>query len=324
MKVRGCFVVLLEFRELFDSVVSDSSYDLNKSLREEKAVDFNESFYDNEELKEYVKSIEKYPVLSVKEVNALAFKVYNGDKKAYEDLINSSLRTVVKYAMYFANPNISIMDLIQEGNVSLIKSIKKFDMSKGSDFNRFLLHGMIYDLHRYIDDNSKIIRLPYRTYTDFVKIEKFKDNYFKEFGKVPTSDIICKGTGISLRAYNRYVKYNMFDMKVVSYFVPVGDTDFYMQDFIPDDTYKNEEDIETVERNIMKQDLSDWLKSHLTEREYKHLYYRFGFDGHDPRSLEEVGIIFNVTRLRSEQVERKAMRKLKGSEEYLSMRSYIS
>lgn len=82
MKVRGCFVVLLEFRELFDSVVSDSSYDLNKSLREEKAVDFNESFYYDEEFKEYVKSIEKYPVLSVKEVNALASKVYNGDKKS--------------------------------------------------------------------------------------------------------------------------------------------------------------------------------------------------------------------------------------------------
>lgn len=277
-----------------------------------------EGFVDDA-VKLYIQEIIKYPLLNREEEYKVAVKAVSGDKEASQFLINSNLRLVVSIAKRYLGSGMPLLDLIQEGNIGLMKAVEMFDPEKGYKFSTYATWWIRQAITRSICNSSRIIRLPVHAFELSRKINNYKKEYLQAHGEVPDKETICKDLKIATVTYESLTNFNT---EVVSLSTPVGeDEESSLEEFIPDSAKSVEDESDL---NNLRSDLMESMKDVLKKREYEVLYYRYGLDGGGPRTLEDVGKMFGVTRERIRQIEAKAERRLKYSRRSKHLKEYLT
>ncbi|MCX7774051.1 MAG: RNA polymerase sigma factor RpoD [Clostridia bacterium] len=254
----------------------------------------------------YLKEIGKVPLLSSDEEIELAKKMEVGDEDAKKRLAEANLRLVVSIAKRYVGRGMLFLDLIQEGNLGLIKAVEKFDFRKGFKFSTYATWWIRQAITRAIADQARTIRIPVHMVETINKLIRVSRQLLQELGRDPTPEEIAKEMGMSEDKVRDIMK---ISQEPVSLETPIGEEeDSHLGDFIPDDDAPAP--AESAAFTLLKEQLIDVLDT-LTPREEKVLRLRFGLDDGRARTLEEVGREFNVTRERIRQIEAKALRKLR-------------
>lgn len=281
------------------------------------AIDFANSepvsdnnYADIDMVKIYLSELGKYPILTEEEEKELAIRMRDGDEEAKTEFINRNLRLVVSIAKRYTGRGLSFLDVIQEGNIGLMRAVGKYDVDKGYKFSTYATWWIRQAIARSLADKSRTIRLPVH-YVELVrKVQSYRNSFEKDNFRLPTEDEACSYLGISKERY-RSVLSDTRD--TVSLQEKVGeDAESEIADFIVDPNNSNLE--EDVLMSLLRDDLMKGMKSVLTEKEIGVLCSRFGLDGDGYyKTLEEVGSVYGVTRERIRQIESLALRKLKRS-----------
>ena len=254
----------------------------------------------------YLKEIGKVPLLTAEEELEIAKRMADGDEEARKKLSESNLRLVVSIAKRYVGRGMQVLDLIQEGNLGLIKAVEKFDYSKGYKFSTYATWWIRQAITRAIADQARTIRIPVHMVETINKLIRVSRQLLQEYGREPTPEEIAKEMGVSEEKVREITK---IAQEPVSLETPIGEEeDSHLGDFIPDDDIPAP--AEAAAFTMLKEQLTDVLDT-LTPREEKVLRLRFGLDDGRARTLEEVGKEFNVTRERIRQIEAKALRKLR-------------
>lgn len=262
----------------------------------------------NDSIRAYLQEIGAVKRISPEEEVILAKKVQQGDEKAKEKMINANLRLVVSMARDYMNRGLSYQDLIQEGNMGLMRAVEKFDPEKGFRFSTYATWWIRQSMTRAIADQSRDIRIPVHTTEMIYKIKKVQRDLFQKLNREPTPEEIVKQIPeLSVEKLNALLTVAMDTISLES---PTGDEDeSTLSDFIKDDSIQSPEDIFRNEE--LKEQVNQILKE-LPEREENIIRMRFGLDGTDTiKTLDEVGKIYGVTKERARQIEGKAIRRLK-------------
>ncbi len=254
----------------------------------------------------YLKEIGKVPLLSATEEIELAKRMADGDEEAKQKLAEANLRLVVSVAKRYVGRGMLFLDLIQEGNLGLIKAVEKFDYRKGYKFSTYATWWIRQAITRAIADQARTIRIPVHMVETINKLIRVNRQLLQEYGREPRPDEIAAEMGISEEKVREIIK---VAQEPVSLETPIGEEeDSHLGDFIADDVTPAPADVAAF--TLLKEQLMEVLDS-LTPREKKVLRLRFGLDDGKARTLEEVGKEFNVTRERIRQIEAKALRKLR-------------
>lgn len=254
----------------------------------------------------YLKEIGKVPLLTAEEEIDLAKRMEAGDEEAKYQLAEANLRLVVSIAKRYVGRGMLFLDLIQEGNLGLIKAVEKFDYNKGFKFSTYATWWIRQAITRAIADQARTIRIPVHMVETINKLIRISRQLLQEYGREPTPEEIAKAMGITEAKVREIIK---IAQEPVSLETPIGEEeDSHLGDFIQDEDAPAP--AEAASNALMKELLWDVLDS-LTPREAKVLRLRFGLDDGNPRTLEEVGKEFQVTRERIRQIEAKALRKLR-------------
>ncbi len=260
----------------------------------------------DEPIKMYLREIGQVPLLTHKEEIAHAKKAAEGDEWATQQLVEANLRLVVSIAKKHTNRGLKLLDLIQEGNIGLMKAVEKFEYTKGYKFSTYATWWIRQAITRAIADQGRTIRIPVHMIETINKIKKESRIYLQETGKDATPEVLSERLGMEAEKIKAILEMNQ---DPISLETPVGsEEDSELGDFVEDN--KMLSPYEQTNRNLLKEQLDDVLQS-LSEREEKVLRFRYGLDDGCPRTLEEVGKIFKVTRERIRQIEVKALRKLR-------------
>ena len=266
----------------------------------------------------YLKEIGKVPLLTGAEERELAIRMEQGDEEAKKKLCESNLRLVVSIAKRYLNRGLSFLDLIQEGNLGLIKAVDKFDYTKGYKFSTYATWWIRQAITRSIADQARTIRIPVHMVETINKLSRIARQLLQELGREPTSEEIAKEMGITVEKVREIKK---ISQDPVSLETPIGEEeDSHLGDFIPDDDVPAP--VEAAAYSMLKEQLMEVLDT-LSDREKKVLMLRFGLEDGRPRTLEEVGKEFNVTRERIRQIEAKALRKLRHPSRSKKLRDYL-
>ncbi len=254
----------------------------------------------------YLKEIGKVPLLTAVEEVEIAQRMAEGDQDAKQQLAEANLRLVVSIAKRYVGRGMLFLDLIQEGNLGLIKAVEKFDYRKGYKFSTYATWWIRQAITRAIADQARTIRIPVHMVETINKLIRVNRQLLQEYGRDPRPDEIAKEMGITEEKVREIIK---IAQEPVSLETPIGEEeDSHLGDFIPDDDAPAP--AEVVAGTLLKEQLMDVLDT-LTTREEKVLRLRFGLDDGKARTLEEVGREFAVTRERIRQIEAKALRKLR-------------
>lgn len=257
-------------------------------------------------VKMYLKDIGKVPLLSADDEIELARKMMDGDESAKRELSVANLRLVVSIAKRYVGRGMQFLDLIQEGNLGLMKAVEKFDYKKGFKFSTYATWWIRQAITRAIADQARTIRIPVHMVETINKVVRVQRLLLQQYGREPTPEEIAKEMGIPEQ---RVVEIQKISQDPVSLETPIGEEeDSHLGDFIEDEQALAPTDV--VASNLLKEQLLEILDT-LTPREEKVLRLRYGLDDGKPRTLEEVGKEFNVTRERIRQIEAKALRKLR-------------
>ena len=257
-------------------------------------------------VKQYLKEIGSYPLLSISEEIELAKKIEAGDNMAKRILAESNLRLVVSIAKRYVGRGLSFLDLIQEGNLGLIKAVDKFDYNKGYKFSTYATWWIRQAITRSIADQSRTIRIPVHMSEVINKTYRISRNLLQELGREPSEQELADAMNLPIEKVREILKVSA---DPISLDTPIGEEDdSHLGDFIKDDTIMGPEDAASY---AVLQDQISKLLDTLTEREQRVLILRFGLQDGRSRTLEEVGKEFNVTRERIRQIEAKALRKLR-------------
>ena len=260
----------------------------------------------DEPIKMYLREIGQVALLSHEEELEIAKKADEGDEFAKQQLVEANLRLVVSIAKKHTNRGLKLLDLIQEGNMGLMKAVEKFEYQKGYKFSTYATWWIRQAITRAIADQGRTIRIPVHMIETINKIKKESRIYLQETGKEPTPEVLSKRLEMEVEKIKQILEMNQ---DPISLETPVGsEEDSELGDFVMDDKILSP--YEQANRNLLKEQLSEVLKT-LSEREEKVLRFRYGLDDGCPRTLEEVGKIFKVTRERIRQIEVKALRKLR-------------
>ena len=266
----------------------------------------------------YLKEIGKVPLLTGAEERELAIRMEQGDEEAKKKLCESNLRLVVSIAKRYLNRGLSFLDLIQEGNLGLIKAVDKFDYTKGYKFSTYATWWIRQAITRSIADQARTIRIPVHMVETINKLIRISRQLLQELGREPTSEEIAKEMGITVEKVREIKK---ISQDPVSLETPIGEEeDSHLGDFIPDDDVPAP--VEAAAYSMLKEQLMEVLDT-LSDREKKVLMLRFGLEDGRPRTLEEVGKEFNVTRERIRQIEAKALRKLRHPSRSKKLKDYL-
>ncbi|MEG0913456.1 MAG: RNA polymerase sigma factor RpoD [Oscillospiraceae bacterium] len=257
-------------------------------------------------VKVYLKEIGRVPLLSPQEEVDLAVRMAEGDVYARKRLSEANLRLVVSIAKRYVGRGMQFLDLIQEGNLGLIKAVEKFDYTKGFKFSTYATWWIRQAITRAIADQARTIRIPVHMVETINKVKKVSSQLLHTNGHEPTAEEIADEMGVSVEKVREIMR---VAQEPVSLETPIGEEeDSHLGDFIPDEDAPVP--AEAAYHTLLREQLGDVLGT-LTPREEKVLRLRFGLEDGRPRTLEEVGKEFNVTRERIRQIEAKALRKLR-------------
>ena len=260
----------------------------------------------NDPVRMYLKEIGRINLLNPDEEFEFAQRAVEGDEYAKKMLAESNLRLVVSIAKRYVGRGMLFLDLIQEGNIGLMKAVDKFDPEKGYKFSTYATWWIRQAITRAIADQARTIRIPVHMVETINKLARVQRQLTQELNREPTDEEIAKKLGLSVEKVREVYK---ISQDPVSLETPIGEEDdSHLGDFIKDERTMSPEEYATIE--MLKEELSSVLLT-LTEREEKVLRLRFGLDDGQCRTLEEVGQVFNVTRERIRQIEAKALRKLR-------------
>lgn len=266
----------------------------------------------------YLKEIGKVPLLSADEEIQLAQRMENGDEEAKKKLCEANLRLVVSIAKRYVGRGMLFLDLIQEGNLGLIKAVDKFDYRKGYKFSTYATWWIRQAITRSIADQARTIRIPVHMVETINKLIRVSRQLLQTYGREPLPEEIAKEMGISVDKVREIQK---IAQEPVSLETPIGEEeDSHLGDFIPDDDVPAP--AEAAAFSMLKEQLVEVLDT-LTDREQKVLKLRFGLEDGRSRTLEEVGKEFNVTRERIRQIEAKALRKLRHPSRSKKLKDYL-
>ena len=258
-------------------------------------------------VKMYLKDIGKVPLLTSEEEIDLAKRMLDGDEYAKAKLSEANLRLVVSIAKRYAGrTSMQFLDLIQEGNIGLLKAVEKFDHTKGFRFSTYATWWIRQSITRAMADQARTIRIPVHMVETIHKLTRIKRQLLQELGRDPTQEEIAKAMDVS---EDKVAEIQKIAQEPISIETPVGEEeDSKMADFIEDESVKSP--VEVATQNLLREQLLGVIET-LTPREQKVIRLRYGLDDSHPRTLEEVGKEFNVTRERIRQIEAKALKKLR-------------
>ena len=292
---------------LTEYFVSAGMVESPESVAEDAAEDSPSDEVDGSDfIRMYLKDASKYPLLTFEEETELGEKIARGDRQAREKLINSNLRLVVSIARRYQGRGLSLLDLIQEGNIGLMKAVEKYDYTKGYKFSTYATWWIRQGVTRAIADGSRQIRIPVHMFELINRIDKTARELNLTLGRDATDAEIAEKLSLDIRKVKEARKYAE---TVVSLDSPVSEEeDGRIGDFIPDETSPSPEDVVTA---LMLREAINKALSTLTPKEAEIISLRFGIGYERPYTLEEVGEKFKVTRERIRQIESKGLRKLR-------------
>ena len=280
--------------------------DIEVSKEELEDLSVPEGISIDDHVKMYLKEIGRVNLLSAEEEMDLAERMSKGDEEAKKKLAEANLRLVVSIAKRYVGRGMMFLDLIQEGNLGLIRAVDKFDYTKGYKFSKYATWGIRHAITRAIADQARTIRIPVHMVETINKLVRVSRQLVQELGREPTPEELAKGLNMSVEKVREISK---ISQEPVSLETPISEEeDSHLGDFIPDDDALAPS--EAASYVLLKEQLVDVLQT-LTPREAKVLKLRFGLIDGRQRTLEEVGKEFNVTRERIRQIEAKALRKLR-------------
>ena len=269
-------------------------------------------------VKMYLKDIGKVELLTTERELELAEKMANGDMNAKKILVESNLRLVVSIAKRYVGRGMFFLDLIQEGNLGLMKAVEKFDYTKGYKFSTYATWWIRQAITRAIADQARTIRIPVHMVETINKVLRVSRQLLQELGHEATTEEIAEKMNMSVEKVREIMK---LAQEPVSLETPIGEEeDSHLGDFIPDDDAPAP--AEAASYTLLREQLSEVLHT-LTPREEHVLKLRFGLEDGRTRTLEEVGLVFNITRERIRQIEAKALRKLRHPSRSKKLRDYL-
>lgn len=298
---------------------------IEEDLEEEEEIDMEhidlsvpEGVSVEDPVRMYLKEIGKVPLLSSDDEIELAKKIELGDELAKEKLTEANLRLVVSIAKRYVGRGMQFLDLIQEGNLGLIKAVEKFDYRKGYKFSTYATWWIRQAITRAIADQARTIRIPVHMVETINRLVRVSRQLLQELGREPSPDEVALRVDMPVERVREIMKVSQ---EPVSLETPIGEEeDSHLGDFIQDDQVTVPADAATF--TMLHEQLMEVLDT-LTEREQKVLRLRFGLDDGRPRTLEEVGREFNVTRERIRQIEAKALRKLRHPSRSKKLKDYL-
>lgn len=270
-------------------------------------------------LRVYLKEIGKISILTPEEEVALAIRIEQGDDEARKQLIDSNLRLVVSVAKRFARGNgMSMLDLIQEGNMGLMKAVDKFEYKKGFKFSTYAMWWIRQAISRAISDQSKTIRIPVHMRENMNRLGRIMRQFSTDNGRTPTAEELSELTGTSIKRVEEILQLYGDTLSLDN---PIGeDEDSTLADFITDDT--EPEQYRVTEQKMLQEEIKNILLT-LSDREQMIIKLRFGLYDGEIWTLEEIGKIYHVTRERIRQIEAKAIRKLRMKKETHQLKVYL-
>jgi RNA polymerase primary sigma factor len=296
--------------------------DIKELEQEEEEVEIDlsvpEGISVDDPVRMYLKEIGRVPLLSAEEEVELAIRMENGDEEAKKRLSEANLRLVVSIAKRYVGRGMLFLDLIQEGNLGLIKAVEKFDYRKGYKFSTYATWWIRQAITRAIADQARTIRIPVHMVETINKLNRIQRQLIQELGRDPQPEEIAKEMQISVERVREISK---ISQEPVSLETPIGEEeDSHLGDFIEDEDALAP--AEAASFFLLKEQLDDVLGT-LTPREKKVLQLRFGLEDGRSRTLEEVGHVFGVTRERIRQIEAKALRKLRHPSRSKKLKDYL-
>ena len=304
---------------------TDDDVDIDNMIAEEEEVDMEnidlsvpEGVSIEDPVRMYLKEIGKVPLLSAEREIELAKRMEEGDEDAKKELAEANLRLVVSIAKRYVGRGMLFLDLIQEGNLGLIKAVEKFDYHKGYKFSTYATWWIRQAITRAIADQARTIRIPVHMVETINKLIRVSRQLLQELGREPLPEEIAKELDMPVERVREILK---ISQEPVSLETPIGEEeDSHLGDFIQDENVPVP--AEAAAQTLLKEQLDEVLDT-LTEREQKVLRLRFGMNDGRARTLEEVGKEFDVTRERIRQIEAKALRKLRHPSRSRKLRDYL-
>lgn len=308
--------------DIFENVSSKEEEEAKKTIEElEKELNEIIALKQGESLdpiKMYLKEIGQHPLLTFEEEIELAKRYEKGDLKAREKLIKSNLRLVVSIAKKYLNRRLSFLDLIQEGNLGLMKAVEKYDWRRGYKFSTYATWWIRQAITRAIADQSRTVRIPVHMVDNINRYYKIKRKLTQKLGKEPSTKEIAKELGMTIEEVENLIKIAQHPRSLSS---PIGDDkETTLENFVYDISQPSIYD--QVSKELLREQLNEVLNT-LSERERKVLIMRFGLDDNKPKTLEDVGKEFKVTRERIRQIETKAIRKLRHPSRAKKLRDFF-
>ena len=308
-----------------DELENDELKEIEQDARNFDATENMDKYFSQEGLaiddpvRMYLKEIGKIPLLTPEREMYLAEQISLGDKKAKDELIEANLRLVVSIAKRHVGKGMYFLDLIQEGNLGLIKAVEKFDYSKGYKFSTYATWWIRQAITRAIADQARTIRIPVHMVETIHKVSRTTRQLLQELGREPTTDEIAESLGMTADKVREIMK---IAQDPVSLETPIGEEeDSHLGDFVEDNDSPAPSD--SASYSLLREQLCNILHT-LTPREEQVIKLRFGLEDGRPRTLEEVGKKFEITRERIRQIEAKALRKLRHPSRSKTLKDYLS
>ena len=307
-----------------DDLDNEEFKEIEQDARSYDSAEHMDKFFSQEGLaiddpvRMYLKEIGKIPLLTPERETYLAEQITVGDKDAKNELIEANLRLVVSIAKRHVGKGMYFLDLIQEGNLGLIKAVEKFDYSKGYKFSTYATWWIRQAITRAIADQARTIRIPVHMVETIHKVSRTARQLLQEFGREPTTDEIAEALGMTADKVREIMK---IAQDPVSLETPIGEEeDSHLGDFVEDNDSPAPSD--SASYSLLREQLCNILHT-LTPREEQVIKLRFGLEDGRPRTLEEVGKKFEITRERIRQIEAKALRKLRHPSRARHLRGFL-
>ena len=310
--------ILREEEDDFPDLNEETLAEMEQIEEESRNIDIDDTAGLNDSVRMYLKEMGKYPLMTAEDEIACAKRIEAGDASAREELAEANLRLVVSIAKKYVGRGMLFLDLIQEGNIGLMKAVERFDYRKGYKFSTYATWWIKQAITRAIADQARTIRIPVHMVDTLNKVMRAQREMLNELGREPEPSEIAERLGYSTEKVNEILK---LAQEPVSLETPIGEEeDSHLGDFIQDEHIATP--VQAATNTLLREKLIEVMDT-LTDREKKVLIMRYGLDDGKERTLEEVGKEFNVTRERIRQIESKALWKIKHPNKSRKLRDFL-